>query len=161
MADLRPLTPGQPAPGFQLPDSEEKTANLADFKGRWLVLYFYPRDNTSGCTREAQDFSQLIGEFEHAGASVVGISPDHAASHHKFICNHGLLIRLLSDPSRSVMTAYGVYGEKQMYGKTVQGVIRSTFLIDPASRLAWSWTKVKVEGHAEAVLKKLQTLAGQ
>ena len=149
---------GKPAPNFKLPDENGKTLELAKLKGRPVVLYFYPKDDTSGCTAEAKDFSCLAGAFKAAGAEVLGVSPDGAASHKKFIAKHNLAVRLVADEEKTAAEAYGVWVEKSMYGKTYMGVERSTFLIDKAGRVAKSWRKVKVPGHAEEVLAAVQAL---
>jgi peroxiredoxin Q/BCP len=121
-----------------------------------VVLYFYPKDDTPGCTAEAKDFSCLAAEFSSAGAEVIGISPDSAASHEKFKAKHGLAVRLAADEEKAVARAYGVWVEKSMYGRSFMGVERSTFLIDRAGRIARIWRPVKVPGHADAVLEALR-----
>ena len=123
---------------------------LADLAGK-AVIYFYPRDDTSGCTREAQDFTALADDFAAAGVRVIGISKDSAASHAKFAAKHALAVELASDEDGTACDAFGVWGEKQMYGRTYMGIERATFLFD-AGRLVWAWRKVKVPGHAQAVL---------
>ena len=122
------------------------------------VIYFYPKDDTSGCTREAQDFSALSADFAAAGASVLGISKDSPASHGKFVTKHGLTVSLASDEDGSACDAFGVWGEKQMYGRTYMGIERATFLFDADGRLAKAWRKVKVPGHAAAVLEAVRAL---
>jgi peroxiredoxin Q/BCP len=157
---------GSRAPEFTLFDSREREVSLSDFRGTWLVLYFYPKDNTSGCTREALDFNDLREEFEKEGARVLGISPDSSASHGKFAAKHGLEFPLLSDPEKSVLQAYGAWGTKKNYGKEYQGVIRSTFLLSPEGVIEAVWRNVKVRTkrktcevlHAATVLEKLKTL---
>jgi peroxiredoxin Q/BCP len=149
---------GSKAPDFRLPDAGGKEVSLSGLKGRPVVLYFYPKDDTSGCTAEAKDFSCLGEEFKRAGALVVGISPDSPDSHRRFQDKHALNVRLLSDQSRETAEAYGVWVEKSMYGRKYMGVERSTFLIDPAGVVAKSWRKVKVPGHAEEVLKAVRAL---
>ena len=131
---------------------------LESYLGKWLVLYFYPKDNTSGCTREAVDFTAALPVLQELGADVVGISRDSPASHGKFAEKHGLKVLLLSDQDHKVTEAYGAWALKKMYGKESFGVVRSTFLIDPKGRIARIWRKVKVEGHADIVMKNLQDL---
>ena len=152
------LQPGRKAPDFSLPDDKGKTWSLSDFQGEWLVLYFYPKDNTSGCTREAREFTQALPRFQRAGAKVAGVSPDSTASHARFREKQGLKILLLSDPEKEVIRAYGAWGKKKMAGREYEGVIRSTALIDPEGKLARFWTKVKVQGHVEEVLQTLKDL---
>lgn len=144
------------APSFCLPSADGKQICLEDFKGRWVVLYFYPKDNTSGCTMEAKDFSEHIEEFDELGAVVIGISPDSPRSHERFIDKHGLKVLLLSDESKEVLKKYGVWQLKKMYGREYYGVVRSTFLIDDKGNIVHEWRKVKVKGHVEEVLKKLK-----
>lgn len=151
---------GEAAPLFELPNDAGKPLALAQLKGRVAVLYFYPKDDTSGCTSEAKDFSNLAGEFAKAGIAVVGISPDSAASHAKFKAKHGLAVHLAADEDKTVAQAYGVWVEKTMYGRRYMGVERSTFLIDAQGRVAQVWRRVKVPGHAKAVLDAAQRLAG-
>lgn len=152
------LEDGMKAPDFTLPDAEGKSVRLASLKGHPVVVYFYPKDDTSGCTAEAKGFSCLVGDFSKAGADVIGISPDSPASHRKFQAKHDLGIRLLADEERAVAEAYGVWVEKSMYGRKYMGVERSTFLIDAKGKIAKSWRKVKVPGHAEAVLAAVRSL---
>ena len=129
---------------------------LGDLQGR-VVLYFYPKDDTAGCTREAQDFSVMAADFAAAGARVIGISKDSAASHAKFAKKHGLAVELASDEDGSVCDAFGVWGAKQMYGRSYMGIERATFLFD-GGRLVRAWRKVKLPGHAQAVLEAVQRL---
>lgn len=151
------LSVGTPAPDFTLPtDMGEVT--LSAFKGRPVVVYFYPKDDTSGCTREAIGFSCLTEEFEKAGATVIGISPDTVEKHGKFRAKHKLTIALGSDPDHKVSESYGAWGEKSLYGKKYFGIIRSTFLIATDGTVAKTWPKVKVEGHAEEVLAAIKAL---
>lgn len=150
------LKEGIKAPAFKLPDADGNTVSLADYKGKWLVLYFYPKDNTSGCTTEALDFTANLPQFRELNAEVVGISPDSCKSHQKFISNHSLAVRLLSDESKEVLQKYGVWQKKQMYGKEYFGVVRSTFLIDPDGKIKKIWEKVKVAGHIEEVMTTLR-----
>jgi thioredoxin-dependent peroxiredoxin len=143
------------APTFQLVNQSEKLIDLSSFGGQWIILYFYPKDSTPGCTTEAVDFTALLPEFTQLGATVIGISPDSAASHHKFIAKQNLQITLLSDPDHQVAEAYGVWQLKKFMGKEYMGVVRSTFAIDPQGKVAQTWPKVKVKGHAAAVLEWL------
>jgi len=145
------------APDFELP-TDEGSVRLSQFRGKPVVVYFYPKDDTSGCTAEARAFSALRGEFAAAGAEVIGISPDSAASHGKFRKKYDLEVTLASDEDKTVANAYGVWVEKSMYGRKYMGVERSTFLIDGTGRIARIWRKVKVPGHAEAVLEAVRGL---
>ncbi len=151
---------GKPAPAFRLPNAAGQTVSLADFRGQWVVIYFYPRDNTPGCTREACEFTAEAEAFARRGAQVVGISPDSPASHQRFADRHGLRIELLSDSDRTVLRQYGAWGTKTLYGKQHEGVLRSTVLVDPQGRVAWHWPKVSPAGHAAEVLAKLAELQG-
>lgn len=150
------LSLGAIAPEFCLSDPNGKTVCLSDFRGKWVVLYFYPKDNTSGCTREAIDFTKSLSEFEKLGAVVIGVSPDSAESHTRFRNRHNLKVLLLSDADRKVLSAYGAMGLKKVMGKERTGVIRSTFLIDPNGKVARIWSPVTVAGHAEEVLETLR-----
>jgi peroxiredoxin Q/BCP len=143
---------GDKAPDFKLPDDSGTIRTLKSFSGKKLVLYFYPKDDTSGCTKEAIDFNGLKREFEKAGAVVVGISPDSNASHVAFKSKHKLDLDLISDEAKSMLEAYGVWTEKSMYGRTYMGVERTTFLIGRDGRIAAVWNKVKVPDHAATVL---------
>ena len=154
------LEVGDMAPDFSLPDQNEKTVSLSGLQGRWVVLYFYPKDNTPGCTTEACDFTASCGEFSRLDAEILGVSPDSAKSHRSFISKQNLGITLLSDPDHKVLESYGAWQKKSMYGREYMGVVRSTFLIDPLGRLAHVWPKVKVKGHVEEVQKKLAELKG-
>lgn len=155
MAELPAIA--QPAPTFTAPQTDGSTLTLADFAGQWLVLYFYPKDNTPGCTTEAKDFTAHLAEFQTLGAQVVGVSPDSLKSHAKFTAKHELAIALLSDPDHEIADAYGVWGLKKFMGKEYMGIIRSTFLINPEQAIAQVWTKVRTKGHAAAVLDTLKT----
>jgi peroxiredoxin Q/BCP len=150
------LLPGAEAPGFTLPDSDGTMVSLKDMRGSWIVLYFYPKDNTPGCTTEAVDFTTHATEFKRLGAKIIGISPDSCDSHLKFMIKFDLGITLLSDSGKKVLKQYGVWQIKKMYGKESYGVVRSTFLIDPAGKIRHIWNKVKVEGHANEVLNMLK-----
>jgi peroxiredoxin Q/BCP len=156
MAD--PLQTGDPAPGFRLPRDGGGELTLDAFAGRKLVLYFYPKDDTSGCTREAIDFNALKGDFAAAGTEIVGVSPDSATSHAAFKKKHKLDLSLAADESKEVCESYGVWQEKSMYGRKYMGVERTTFLIGADGRIAEIWPKVSVKGHAEAVLAAARSL---
>jgi peroxiredoxin Q/BCP len=149
---------GSKAPAFRTKDEAGRAVTLADLKGRWAVVYFYPRDDTPGCTTEACEFTASIRDFEGLDAAVVGVSPDTPESHAKFIAKHELKVRLLSDPDHAMMEAYGAWGEKVLYGKKSVGVIRSTVILDPNGVVAHAWGKVKAAGHAEAVRARLAEL---
>jgi len=148
---------GDEAPDFELP-TEEGEIRLHELRGAPVVLYFYPKDDTSGCTAEALSFEALSREFKAAGVAVIGISPDSVESHAKFRKKHGLTLSLASDQQKKVAEAYGVWVEKSMYGRKYMGVERSTFLIDRSGIVAKVWRKVKVRGHADAVLKAVREL---
>jgi len=152
------LVEGDPAPDFELPTDGGGRAHLKHLEGKPVVIYFYPKDDTSGCTAEAIAFNGLRAKFAAAGATVVGVSPDNAASHDKFKAKHGLKIALAADPEHSAIDAYGVWKEKSMYGRKYFGVERSTFLIGRDGRIAKVWRKVKVPGHADEVLAAVQAL---
>ena len=152
------LAEGDPAPDFELPTDGGGRARLADLKGKPAVIYFYPKDDTSGCTAEAIAFNALRAKFAAAGTAVIGVSPDSVVSHDKFKHKHDLKIALAADPGRSAIDAYGVWKEKSMYGRKYFGVERSTFLIDRNGRIARIWRKVKVPGHAEEALAAAQAL---
>ncbi|SNB60201.1 MULTISPECIES: thioredoxin-dependent thiol peroxidase [unclassified Agrobacterium] len=152
------LTIGGTAPDFTLPRNGEGTVTLSKLQGKAVILYFYPKDDTSGCTAEAIDFSALGGEFEAANAVVIGISPDSVKSHDKFAAKHALSVMLASDEEKKVVEAYGVWKEKSMYGKKYMGVERTTFLVAPDGKIAEVWNKVKVAGHAQAVLEAVKKL---
>lgn len=150
---------GEKAPDFELATDEGKPIKLSKLKGKPVVVYFYPKDDTSGCTQEAKEFSCIIGDFEAEGATVIGVSPDSTESHKKFRTKHELGIVLASDPSHDVAEKFGVWVEKSMYGRKYMGVERATFLIDASGRIARSWRKVKVPKHAEQVLAAVRELA--
>lgn len=148
------LHPGDPAPDFTLP-SEAGPLSLGDLAGKWLILYFYPKDFTSGCTTEACEFRDLAPTV---AAEIIGISPDPVTSHAKFTAQHQLPFPLLADEDGQVARAYGAYGSKTLYGKRYQGIIRSTFIIDPQGRIAEAWYNVKAAGHAQKVAARLAEL---
>lgn len=152
------LSPGQDAPQFELPRDGGGTLTLSALRGKAVVLYFYPKDDTSGCTAEAIDFSALKADFEKAGAVVIGMSPDSAKKHDKFKAKHGLSVDLVADEERKAIEAYGVWAEKSMYGRKYMGVERTTFLIDRDGKIAKVWPKVKVPGHAAEVLEAVRAL---
>jgi thioredoxin-dependent peroxiredoxin len=149
---------GTKAPDFKLPSDKGTTIQLSKLKGQAAVVYFYPKDDTSGCTAEAKDFSCLVDEFKAAGVTVIGISPDSAVSKAKFRKKYELSVELAADEDKAAAEAYGVWVEKSMYGKKYMGVERSTFLIDKTGKIAQVWRKVKVPGHAEAVLAAAKAL---
>lgn len=147
---------GSKAPDFKLQDDEGKTVSLKDFAGKKVVLYFYPRDMTPGCTREACSFTENRAQINKLGAVVLGVSADSVESHKKFKEKYGLSFPLLSDPKREVIEKYGVWQEKVLYGKKSMGIVRSTFVIDEGGKIAHIFSKVKVDGHTEKVLEKLK-----
>ena len=153
------LEPGDRAPAFTLPDQDGRPVSLADFAGSPVVVYFYPADDTPCCTKEACQFNENLSAFGRSGAAVVGISPDGAAKHVRFREKYGLAFPLLSDPGHEVMTAYGAWGDKTMYGKKTVGTIRSTFLVGDDGRIARAWYNVKADGHATKVLEELERTA--
>jgi len=149
---------GDIAPDVELTGAESDTVKVGDFKGQKLVLYFYPKDDTSGCTREAQDFTALAEEFEKAGTFVVGVSKDSPSSHTKFTDKYGLKVRLLSDSEGAACEAFGTWVEKSMYGRKYMGIERATFLINRDGVVERAWRKVKVPGHAQEVLEAAREL---
>ena len=151
---------GDEAPDFCLPDKDGNEVCLKDFNNKWIALYFYPRDNTSGCTREAVDFSSHLNEFEKINTIIIGISPDSPQSHMKFTDKFDLKHILLSDEKHEALKKYGVWQLKKMYGREYFGVIRSTFLINSDGKIAYVWRNVKVGGHIEEVKKKAKELQG-
>lgn len=148
---------GDKAPGFSAPSSSGGAVSLSQFKGRYVVLYFYPKDNTPGCTVEAKAFRDALEDLESANATVLGVSPDSVESHRKFVDRFGLNFQLLADEDHAIAERYGVWVEKNMYGKKYMGVQRSTFLINPRGVVAQVWPKVKPEGHEDQVLKALES----
>jgi thioredoxin-dependent peroxiredoxin len=152
------LNVGDKAPDFDLPTDGGGRASLAGLTGSALVLYFYPKDDTTGCTSQAKAFSEMRNAFEEAGATVIGVSKDSPSSHDKFRAKHGLTIRLASDESGEMLERYGVWVEKNMYGRKYMGIERATFLIGPDGTVKQAWRKVKVPGHVDAVLKAVKAL---
>lgn len=153
------LQVGDLAPDFSLLDSDDLRVSLQDLRGQWVVLYFYPKDLTPGCTKEACGFRDSHGEFTGLGGEILGISPDSPATHRRFRAKHGLPFRLLSDPDGQVALAYGSYGPKQFMGKSYVGIYRQTFVVDPEGRIGRIYRKVKPEGHALEVLADWKALA--
>ncbi|MDR2151206.1 MAG: thioredoxin-dependent thiol peroxidase [Helicobacteraceae bacterium] len=153
------LAVGNLAPNFTLPNQDGAEISLRDLKGKWVVLYFYPKDSTSGCTKEACDFTANLVEFEKLGAFVAGVSPDSVKSHQNFVVKQNLAHTLLSDADKTTLNAYDVWKEKSMYGRKYMGVERTTYLIDPQGKIAFVWQKVSVSGHGAAVLEKLRELS--
>lgn len=149
------LEVGNPAPAFSLPNDQGSTTSLSDYAGQKLVIYFYPRANTPGCTKEACDFRDSLAQLNDLGVAVVGISPDSVEKLAKFRTDHDLNFPLLSDPDKTVLQAYGAYGEKKNYGKIVQGVIRSTFLIDSNGTIELALYNVRATGHVARLIKQL------
>jgi peroxiredoxin Q/BCP len=149
---------GEPAPTFSLPDQDGRSVCLDDLRGGWVVLYFYPKDDTPGCTTEACEFTDRAADFAGMDATVLGCSPDPPDSHRRFVDAHDLKVRLLSDPDHRVMEAYGAWGEKTLYGRTSVGAIRSTVIIDPDGRVAHRWKRANAKGHAAKVKERLDKL---
>ena len=152
------LKVGEKAPAFSLPRDGGGMVSLAQFKGRKLVIYFYPRADTPGCTRESIDFSRLRAAFDRAGTDILGVSADPVKAQDAFKKKHDLTIGLLSDETHKMLAAYGAWGKKSMYGKSFEGIFRSTYLIGPDGRIAHIWPKVKVDGHAAEVLEAAKAL---
>ncbi|MES0324680.1 MAG: peroxiredoxin [Candidatus Bathyarchaeia archaeon] len=149
---------GTPAPDFCLPDPGRGEICLANQRGKWVILYFYPKDNTSGCTMEALEFTAAEKEFKEKNAVILAASPDSLRSHTNFREKHGLTINLLSDNDKETLQEYGAWQLKKMYGREYMGVVRSTFIIDPDGYIAYIWPKVRVKGHVDAVMAKLEEL---
>jgi len=149
------LSPGDEAPDFTLPDSEGNEVSLRDFRGRSVVVYFYPAASTPGCTKQACDFRDNLAELNDAGYQVVGVSPDTQAKLAKFVSNESLSFPLLGDPDKKVIEAWGAYGEKKNYGKTYLGVIRSTFVVDAEGKIANAWYNVRATGHVAKLIRDL------
>lgn len=152
------VTEGKKAPNIKLPDADGEIVELSKLKGNTVVVYFYPKDDTSGCTKQALGFTESMQAFETAGAIVLGISPDSEKSHKKFADKHSLSVRLLADTEKKACEAYGVWVEKSMYGRKYMGVERSTFVIDKSGKVARIWRKVKVPGHVADVLSVVEEL---
>jgi thioredoxin-dependent peroxiredoxin len=150
------LTPGDAAPDFTLPDADGKRVSLSEFRGRHVIVYFYPAASTPGCTKEACDFRDNLAELNDAGYDVLGISPDKPAKLAKFRDAEGLTFPLLADEDRAVLAAWGAFGEKQMYGKTVTGVIRSTFVIDPEGKIEQALYNVRATGHVAKLRRDMK-----
>jgi thioredoxin-dependent peroxiredoxin len=148
---------GQSAPEFTALDRDRKSIGLQDFQNQWLVLYFYPKDLTSGCTTEAIEFTEKLAQFQALNTQVVGISPDSIASHDKFITKHQLKVILLSDPEHQIAEDYGVWQLKKFMGKEYMGIVRSTFLIDPSGKIAQIWSNVRVKNHVDTVLEEVRS----
>lgn len=155
MTENTRLAPGDKAPAFTLADADGKKVSLADYKGQRVIIYFYPAASTPGCTKQACDFRDSLGELNGAGLDVIGISPDKPEKLAKFRDAEGLTFPLLSDPERTVLAAYGAFGEKTMYGKKVQGVIRSTFVVDDKGKIEVSQYNVKATGHVAKLRRDL------
>ena len=155
------LDTGDRIPDLPLALSSGETRHLSDYNGSWLVLYFYPKDSTPGCTTEGIDFNALLPEFRQRGATVLGVSRDSLKSHQNFCARQGFAFDLVSDAEEALCNAFGVIREKNMYGRKVMGIERSTFLIDPAGVIARSWRPVKVAGHADSVLDALKAATTQ
>lgn len=151
----QPLQARDPAPAFELPTNKGGTARLSDYSGRFLVLFFYPKDDTDACTREAVAFSGMQSRFMRKKADLLGVSRDSVEDHKAFIKKHSLTVRLGSDEDGTVCNAYGVWAEKQLYGRRYMGIVRSTFLIDPDGVIRRVWRNVRVPGHADAVLAEI------
>ena len=150
---------GDKAPEVTLPNQDEVEISLRDLEGKWVVLYFYPKDNTPGCTTEACEFTEALPDFDGLNAVIIGISPDSPKKHSNFIAKKDLLITLLADENKEVCEKYGVWQLKKNYGKEYMGVVRSTFLISPEGKIEALWEKVRVKGHVEAVKQKLEDIA--
>ncbi|MFB9905853.1 thioredoxin-dependent thiol peroxidase [Allokutzneria oryzae] len=155
MSEQKRLAPGDPAPEFTLPDADEKPVSLAEFRGKHVVVYFYPAASTPGCTKQACDFRDSLAELNDADFVVLGVSPDKPAKLAKFRDAEGLTFPLLSDVDKAVLTEWGAYGEKQMYGKTVTGVIRSTFVVDPEGVISKAMYNVRATGHVAKLRREI------
>ncbi len=156
--DNKKLEKGDSVPDFTIKDQNDSDFVLSSLKGKWIVLYFYPKDNTPGCTTEAIEFSEIKSALQKKGVEVLGVSPDSVKSHKNFIDKKDLTITLLSDPDHDALMKYGVWQLKKNYGREYYGVVRSTFIISPEMKIAHSWKSVKVKGHVEAVDNKLNDL---
>lgn len=158
MPDAHLPESGTTAPAFSLSDGAGQTHTLKNYKGKWVILYFYPKDDTSGCTKEACQFNDALARYRQREAVVLGVSPDDVKSHAKFAGKYKLGFPLLADPDKTTLEAYGVWQQKSMYGRKYMGVVRTTFLIDPKGKIAARWDNVKVPGHDAEVLKKIDEL---
>lgn len=154
------IAPGTAFPDFTLPDQNDKLHSLEEYAGKWLVVYFYPRDNTAGCSLEASSFASLISQYAGLDGAVIGVSADSVKSHAKFAEKLGLNFTLLSDADHALLEKTGVWQKKKMAGREYMGIVRSTVIVDPKGVVRAAWTKVKVDGHAEDVLAKLKELKG-
>ena len=152
------LNPGDPAPSFKLSDQNQQTHSLSDYTGKWVVIYFYPKDDTPGCTKEACSFRDEKGKLEEMGAVVLGVSADDSKSHDAFANKFGLNFPLLADTEKSMIGAYGSWGLKNIYGKEIEGILRKTFIVDPNGKVAKVWDKVNPEGHALEVAQAITEL---
>ena len=150
---------GKPAPDFCLKDQQDRDIKLSDLRGNWVVLYFYPKDDTPGCTAEACEFTESLSDFDELDALVYGVSPDDTESHREFIDKFGLGVGLLSDPDHDVLLRYGAWGEKNLYGNITVGVLRSTTIVDPEGNVAHHFKNVRAKGHAAKVREKVRELA--
>lgn len=155
------LEAGQVFPDFELKDQDDNIHKLSDYAGQWLVIYFYPKDNTSACTLEAQDFTALAPKFKARKAGLVGVSPDSVKSHAGFTAKKNLGLTLLSDPDHQLLEAAGVWQVKKMYGREYMGVVRTTAIVDPEGKVREVWSKVKVPNHVQKVLERLTELQKQ
>jgi peroxiredoxin Q/BCP len=156
-----PLIEGTKAPVFKAETDGGNSLSLTDLKGKWVILYFYPKDNTSGCTKEACSFRDNMERLSNMGAEVIGVSPDSFKSHDGFKLKYNLNFHLLSDTDKKICNDYDIIGEKSMYGKKYFGVMRTTYIIDPKGKIAHTFQKVKVDGHVDEVISKLNELIGQ
>ena len=152
---------GESVPDFCLPNQDEEEICFRDIRGRWIILYFYPKDNTPGCTTEACDFTAALPDFEGLDAVILGVSPDSPKKHRNFIEKKDLKITLLADEEKELCKTFGVWQLKKNYGREYMGVVRSTFIINPEGKIAAKWEKVRVKGHVEAVKEKLKALQGE
>lgn len=153
------LDVGQQSPDFTADSSTGSNLTLSDFRGQWVILYFYPKDDTPGCTRQASGFRDAYTRLKGMNVAVIGCSPDDLRAHDKFIAKHDLPFTLISDPDKEIAAAYGVWKEKNMYGKRIMGIERTTFLIDPNGEIAKIWKRVKVDGHIDEIIDELQMIA--
>ena len=161
MMHITRLKIGDEAPGFCLPNKDDKEVCLKNFAGQWVVVYFYPKDQTPGCIKEACEFTERLGDFARMDAAVLGVSTDSTASHREFAAKSKLSIELLSDPKHEIMDWYGAWQPKKILGKELMGTVRSTFIVDPKGKIAYIWPSVNPWGHANEVRMKLAELTGQ